>query len=83
LLTFERDDGKKAPVHVECFMRIILGSAQHQLGECSCRLGLAGREEPAHLTKRQNARLALDTYYALQGVTEIDGLLLTEGEPGR
>ena len=76
LLTFEYDDGTKAPVHVECFMRRILGSAAHQLKECSCHLGPAGREEPPGLTKRQCARLALDTYYALQGVTQMDGLLL-------
>jgi len=76
LLTFEYDDGSKAPVHVECFMRKILGSAAHQLKECSCHLGANGREEPPGLTKRQAARLALETYYALQGVTELDGLLL-------
>lgn len=73
LLTFEYDDGKKAPVHVECFMRKILGSAPHQLHECPCYLGDEGREEPAGLTKRQCARLALETYYALQGETQMGG----------
>jgi hypothetical protein len=51
-------------VHRECAIRMVIGSAAHQLGDCSC----AGntREDPPGMTIRQAARLAADTFDALR-----------------
>jgi hypothetical protein len=35
-------DQTQKPIHLECFLRSILGSPAHQLGTCSC----SGGEEP-------------------------------------
>ena len=58
-------DGSPARFHVECVMRMVVGSAAHQLGDCSCTGGT--REEPPGLTKRQCAILAYGTFKALSG----------------
>jgi hypothetical protein len=53
-------------VHKECAIRAIIGSAAHQLHECSCYGGT--REDPPGMTTRQAAVLAFETFVALQGV---------------
>jgi hypothetical protein len=63
--------GEAAPetgVHQECLFRMVVGSAAHQLGECSCYGG--EREDPPHLTKREAAELALDVAQMLCGEEE-------------
>jgi hypothetical protein len=49
--------------HRECVIRIVVGSAAHQLGDCTCSGGR--REDPASMTKRQAAVLAVETYEML------------------
>lgn len=61
-------DDKPMPTHVECFIRIIYGSAAHQLRDCPCFGG--AREEPEGLTKRQCATLALSAFRAMSGQPE-------------
>ena len=62
-VTEQRLNGK--PAHQECMLRAVAGSAAHMLRECSCYGGT--REDPPGMTKRQAAKLALDTYRALNG----------------
>jgi hypothetical protein len=50
-------------VHHECGFRMVTGSAAHQLGECTCYGG--SREDPAGMSKRDAARLSLETYRML------------------
>lgn len=40
-------------------------SAEHQLGECPCFGGT--RMDPPSMSKRDAAKLALDTYHVLHG----------------
>lgn len=49
--------------HRECIVRAVLGSAAHQLEECSCFGGT--RHDPPGLTLRESARFALETFEAL------------------
>jgi hypothetical protein len=49
--------------HIECAVRAVMGSAAHQLGDCSCCGGT--RHDPPGMTQRQAARLALDTFLML------------------
>jgi hypothetical protein len=51
-------------VHRECAVRMIVGSAAHQLGECTCHGGV--REDPPGVTLREAARLAYDTFMTLR-----------------
>jgi hypothetical protein len=51
-------------VHRECVIRMFLGSAAHQLKECTCYGG--DREDPPGMTRRDAARLAFDTLLAGQ-----------------
>jgi hypothetical protein len=51
------------PAHQECLFRLGAGSAAHILRECSCFGGT--RDDPPGMTKRQAAKLALDTYRAI------------------
>lgn len=53
--------------HPECAFRMVAGSAAHQLGECTCFGGT--REDPPGMSKREAARLALETYRLLQKET--------------
>ncbi len=55
----ERSDG----YHNECFIRAIIGSAAHQLEECTCYGGT--REDPPGVTRRQAAILAFECFQAL------------------
>lgn len=61
----EEDGQRRRPFHMECIMRLIIGNAAHQMRECACFGGARG-DEP-NLTKRQQARLALDTFRTLSG----------------
>lgn len=56
--------------HRECFIRMLAGSAGHQMGECRCFGGT--RRDPPGLTLRQAAVLAYDTFKILQGVPAAD-----------
>ena len=47
-------------LHPECLVRVMIGSAAHQLRECTCFGGV--REDPPGLTKREAARLALEVF---------------------
>jgi len=62
-VTEGRLNGK--PAHQECLFRGVAGSAAHILRKCSCFGGT--RHDPPGLTTRQAAKLALDTYRALNG----------------
>ena len=50
-------------MHRECGVRTFMGSAAHQLRECSCFGG--AREDPPGVSLRDGARLAYETYMAL------------------
>jgi len=49
------------PVHRECMVRMVYGSPAHILKECAC-FGGTRPDPPPTLTKRQAARLSLDTF---------------------
>jgi hypothetical protein len=53
--------GASQGFHRECFIRMIAGSAAHQLGECSCCGG--NREDPPGVSRREAAKLAYETFY--------------------
>jgi hypothetical protein len=55
-------DGKPANYHEECFIRMLVGSAAHQLKECPCYRSDGARHDPPGWTKRQAAQLALETF---------------------
>jgi hypothetical protein len=50
--------------HRECLVRMVAGSAAHQLRECTCFGGT--REDPPGMTARQAAILAFDTFGMLE-----------------
>lgn len=47
-------------LHVECNVRMLMGSAAHQLRECHCYGG--NREDPEGMTRRDAARLAYEVF---------------------
>lgn len=51
------------PVHYECAVRLVIGSAAHQLHECTCYGGK--RDDPPCMTRRQSAQLAAEAFDAL------------------
>jgi|SRR5215831_7111760 len=51
-------DVGERPVHVECLIRMTVGSVGHQRGTCSCHGGT--EEDPPGLTRREAARAAMD-----------------------
>ena len=53
---------RRAPHHLECWLRILFGSVAHQERRCSCFGGDEGEEDPT-LTKREAAKLAVKRYY--------------------
>ena len=53
------DDAGGAPYHMECFARMVLGSAAHHEGRCSCYVKGADEGDPPGLTKRQGAHAAV------------------------
>lgn len=69
ILPGETVPGERAPnlydLHHECAIRIVIGSAAHHLNECLCFGG--SREDPPGMTRRQAARLALETFQLLRG----------------
>lgn len=52
-----------SPLHRECLIRAVIGSAAHQLGDCTCHGGT--REDPPGMTPRQAAKLAFETFQVL------------------
>jgi hypothetical protein len=50
-----------APLHLECFLRTVLGSAAHQEGRCSCFGGTG--EDPPGMSKRESARAAQRAFH--------------------
>jgi hypothetical protein len=59
------DLGALTLFHEECVIRMVAGSAAHQLGDCACNGGT--REDPPGLTKRQCAMLAFDMFNMQRG----------------
>jgi hypothetical protein len=55
--------GRDFNPHTECMLRMVAGSAAHQLGECTCFGGT--REDPPEMSTREAAKLALETYRLL------------------
>lgn len=53
---------KQLPVHMECNLRIVVGSVGHQNAKCSCFGGT--EEDPPGMTKRQAAAAAVRLFYA-------------------
>lgn len=53
-------DKRVLGLHDECAFRLVGGSAAHILKECACFGGT--RHDPPGMSKREAARLALDTY---------------------
>jgi len=51
--------------HTNCFLRQVLGGVDHQLGSCSCHGGPG--TDHSHLTKRQEADLAVRLFYERNG----------------
>lgn len=58
LIPYYGDEVAEIPFHKECFLRQIVGSVAHQLGECSCAGG--DREDPPGISKREAAKMASD-----------------------
>lgn len=56
-------DIRNGSLHKECYIRMVLGSAAHQLRECACYGG--EREDPPNVSPRDAARLAYDTFKTL------------------
>lgn len=63
ILENERDP--RFDMHAECIFRMVAGSAGHQLRECPCFGGT--RMDPPGMSRRDAAKLALDTYRVLHG----------------
>jgi hypothetical protein len=55
--------GRGVSMHQECSFRAVCGSAAHLLKECSCYGG--DQHDPPGLSRRDAARLALETYRTL------------------
>jgi hypothetical protein len=51
-------------MHVECFMRMMLGSVGHQLRVCMCHGG--PYEDPPEMTRRDAARAAWENFNAIK-----------------
>jgi hypothetical protein len=59
----EIEAGEESPMkgmHRECAIRAVIGSAAHQLRECSCYGGT--REDPPGMSLRASAKLAAETF---------------------
>jgi hypothetical protein len=66
------------PMHIECFIRTLVGSASHQLRMCSCFPGGSLEwHDPPELTKREAARLAWELFTKKTPAEVVaDGLLM-------
>jgi hypothetical protein len=60
--------GAARDYHEECAVRMIVGSAAHQLQECSCFLKTGARHDPPGISKREAAKLAFDCFRARVGL---------------
>ena len=63
-------EGFEAPMHLECFMRGVVGSVGHQKGLCSCYGG--DEEDPPGVTVRQAAKAALLFFMKHKGFRQDD-----------
>lgn len=45
-----------SPVHIECWLRMMLGGVNHLLGTCSCAGG-DQQPDPEHISRRDAARM--------------------------
>lgn len=61
--------------HVECFIRMVAGSAKHQLRQCSC-YGFPSEDEEPGLTKRHWARRAWQVHMALKLARPVIGRIV-------
>ena len=57
------------PLHLECFMRSVVGSAGHLMGRCSCFGG--DEDDPPGLTRREAAKAAMEMFYSKQAIEAI------------
>jgi|GEM_PF-2644472 len=60
----------RGQAHLECEVRNVVGSAAHQLGECSCFGG--DRHDPPGMSRRDCARLAYEAFRLLRQKDEQD-----------
>lgn len=51
-------DARSAPEHLDCMLRLAIGSVSHQRRECAC-YGGAEADDPPQMTKRQAAEAAV------------------------
>lgn len=65
--SINQTDLRHVPLHGECFVRQIVGGINHQRGKCFC-CGGNSEPDPATLTKRQAAKLAVAYFYIMQSV---------------
>jgi hypothetical protein len=54
--------------HTECAVRMISGSAAHQLHRCTCYGGT--EEDPPGITAREAAKLAVETFDRLRAARQ-------------
>lgn len=52
--------------HMECIIRLAVGSVGHQLGICKCWSKTHGQEDPPGVTLREGARMAWELSNTLQ-----------------
>jgi hypothetical protein len=57
------EESRMQRMHHECAIRAVMGSAAHQLRECSCYGGT--REDPPQMSAREAAKLAAETFHML------------------
>lgn len=65
ILSEQERDPWSPKLHTECGLRSIVGSAAHQLKECSCFGGQ--REDPLGMSRHEAAKLAAITWGLLNG----------------
>lgn len=51
--------------HVECGVRMIIGSISHMQGRCGCYVAGSQEEDPPDITLREAARLAYNYWFSL------------------
>lgn len=53
------------PVHLDCFLREVIGSVGHQTKQCSCFGG--SLEDPLGMSKREAAKAAVELFNQFRG----------------
>lgn len=54
-------------LHIECAIRVSVGSEAHQTGRCSCFGGTDGCGDPENRSPRENARAAFRVWEGRRG----------------